>query len=172
LSEHENDRSALLHQHVRRRKAPYLVQNLTAVPAAVAEARRRWETSEDGDDASVLVLSTYEARLLAAAIGAIERVPGELGEDLRLVLDVDVLRRIQRHLHDLGEFPAAGDLGARPVGEAVIETVYYARERAMDVRRSLDPPVWALKGSGPPTWRRAALCLARDVLRLTSSRAD
>jgi hypothetical protein len=50
------------------------------------------------------------------------------------------------------------------------EQIREARARALSARRASprEPPAWATKGGEEPSWRRAALILAHDVLKMTA----
>jgi hypothetical protein len=49
------------------------------------------------------------------------------------------------------------------------EQIREARTRALSARRAspLEPPAWATKAREEASWRRAALILAHDILKIT-----
>jgi hypothetical protein len=50
------------------------------------------------------------------------------------------------------------------------EQIRQARARALSARRAspLQPPAWATKAGEEASWRRAALILAHDILKMTA----
>ena len=50
------------------------------------------------------------------------------------------------------------------------EQIREARARALSARRAspLEPPAWATKAGEEASWRRAALILAHDILKITA----